>query len=172
MGDYFLKIPKSRVTPENVEPKTYRSLNWWSYAPAVRKKLRFNEVPGTEPYEYAGYLKTNRGYTPVFRQNKLTTMGIMDEKGRIFNREAYSDIERQMENHPGPWKMWYDVQDYDLGHNIGKNAAGEGKLFDANLVDKTHLARPTKFFTERFTYDKTGPLLPIVSDVMTRAQDT
>ena len=57
-------------------------------------------------------------------------MGMRTPEGAVFNNEAMADIEREMSTHPGLWKNW-DIGDYAPGHNIGKNAEGVGRLYDA-----------------------------------------
>ena len=121
------KIPK---TVDDV-PESFTSPSNIRYKHAVRKRLRDNQVPGFEPYEYAGYIKSERGYTPVYKQNKLETRGLRTPEDLQFNEEALADIEAQMANNPGRWESW-NVGDYNLAHNIGKNADGVGKLYDVN----------------------------------------
>ena len=128
--NYALKVPKAKTTPVDVAPKSYSDLGW-NYRAAVNAKLAANRIPGFEPYEYIGYHTTKDGYVPVFRQNKLALMGMRTPEGAVFNNEAIADIEREMSTHPGLWKNWR-IGDYSPGHNIGKNAEGTGRLYDAS----------------------------------------
>lgn len=117
-------------TPEDVGPRIFSDLGW-KYRAAVNKKLAANKIAGFEPYEYIGYHTTSKGYIPVFRQKKLAVMGDRTPEGIKFNEEALADIETEMKANSGLWKSW-GISDYGPGHNIGKNAEGVGKLFDAS----------------------------------------
>ena len=130
--DYVVKVPKQSKTPVDVGPKTFDDLGW-RYRAAVNQKLSANKIAGFEPYEYIGYHTTEDGYVPVFRQKRLTLMGENTPEGKIFNEDALSDIEREMRTHSGLWKSW-NIGDYGPAHNIGKNAEGVGRLFDANYA--------------------------------------
>ena len=128
--NYAVKVPKQSKTPVDVGPKVYDEMGW-KYMRGVNKKLAANRIPGFEPYEYIGYHTTPEGYIPVFRQKRLTLMSDNTPEGLKFNEQVLSDIEKEMSSHTGLWKSW-GIGDYGLAHNIGKNAEGVGRLFDAN----------------------------------------
>lgn len=135
VGDYFLKVPK---TPN-------KELGF-SFSKAVRKKLRFNELPTSVPYEYAGYIRRKGGYSPVYKQRKVETRGTSTVEDRQFNKDVFNDIQQTFRkngysanlNHAGASNKWYNVQDYSPeSHNIGM-LDGKGKLYDAILGESVY----------------------------------
>ncbi len=140
---YAVKVPKQSKTSVDVGPKSYDDMGW-RYIRGVNKKLAANKIPGFEPYEYIGYHTTKDGYVPVFRQKKLTVADARTPEGIRFNEEAMADIKKEMASHSGLWKSW-GVGDYGLGHNIGKNAEGIGKMYDANYTRE-----PLTWFFQNF----------------------
>lgn len=121
--DFFYKVPK--IEGSAGEIKTFPN-HGFRYRYAVEDKLAANKIPSFEPYEYIGYHTTDKGYLPVFRQKKLSIKNMLTPEGKQFNKEAYNDIVSELEKHPN-----WNVFDYNLGHNIGKNEEGVGKLYDA-----------------------------------------
>ena len=145
INKYAVKVPKQRRTPVDVGPKTYNDLGW-KYMWGVNSKLAANKIPGFEPYEYIGYHTTKDGFVPVFRQKRLAVMEDHTSEGAKFNKEALADIEKEMATHSGLWKSW-GVGDYGLGHNIGKNEEGLGRLFDA-----TYAREPITWIMQNFPH--------------------
>lgn len=129
VGDYMYKVSKRSTTPRDVGPKVFRDFTR-GYKRHINHKLAANQIPSFEPYEYIGYFTTDKGITPVFRQRKLVTKGLIERDGVNFNREAMEDMEKAARNTPGLWQLW-GVSDLDYAHNIGKTSDGVGRSFDA-----------------------------------------
>lgn len=171
VGDDFVeKVPKSK-TQQNwllgTDVETFPNFGR-GYRKAVNEKLAANRIPGFEPYNYVGYYTTDNGYLPVFRQKKLNTKGMLTQEGVKFNEEAYNDIVSELNKYPN---LKGKISDYDLGHNIGKNEEGVGKLFDAFYESKDLLNWFERMFPRNWEFNPIGASRILTNQINNYAEE-
>ena len=152
IDDHYFKIPQ----------KGFKELND-DFAKAVRKKLRFNELPENTrvPYTYEGYVIDGKGhYFPVVKQK-----AVRQHADESINNQLFTDIQNEFKKagysantkYAGAQNKWYNVQDYSPNQNIGE-LNGKGVLFDA-ILGESYTPQFIKAFKENYEFIKNRPFI-------------